>query len=256
MKIAAHITAVEKIVGHTFSDRELLEHALTHPSAVEGRSVSASYERLEFLGDSILGAIIATEVFERFPTMDEGELTRLKILLVSGKTLSEAAQDLGIGEHIILGESERGTGARGMHSALENVYESIVGALYLDGGYEAAHRFVMRTLAARITPTLARRPVSPKSRLQEVTQRDAHCAPEYRLVGEEGPAHSPTFTSVVLVGGRRMGRGSGSSKKEAETEAACDALERLAAEGPLAATDADADASRARMRGMRCISSR
>ncbi|WP_197407448.1 ribonuclease III [Olsenella massiliensis] len=230
-----HVRAVEEIVGHTFGDKQLITAALTHPSAVEGRPVSASYERLEFLGDSVLGALVATDLFERFPGMDEGELTNLKISLVSGKTLSEVADALGIAEHIVFGDSERGTGARGLHSALENVYESIVGALYLDAGYEATHEFVRRTLGPHVSPELAERPVSPKSRLQEVTQRDYHCGPEYKLVSEKGPAHRPTFTSVVLVGGIRTGRGSGASKKAAESAAALDALERLgAAHGSLA----------------------
>ena len=127
---------IESICGHQFRNRDLVLAAITHPSAAERLPVSASYERLEFLGDSILGAIVATDLFERFGDMDEGELTRLKIALVSGKQLSAVAEGLGIGECIIFGESEKGTGARGMHSALENVYESVVGALYLDGGYD------------------------------------------------------------------------------------------------------------------------
>lgn len=221
------IAEVEKICGHHFSDREIIASALTHPSAVEGKPVSASYERLEFLGDSILGAIVATELFERYPGMDEGELTRLKISLVSGEMLSKVADELGIGPLILVGDSERGTGERGMHSALENVYESIVGALYLDAGYEDTHHFVMATLFPHISPQLAERPISPKSRLQEVTQRDLHCAPEYKLVSEEGPAHDPTFTSVVLVDGQRVGRGCGSSKKSSESAAAYDALNRM-----------------------------
>ena len=96
------------------------------------------------------------------------------------------------------------------------MYESVVGALYLDAGYDVTHEFVQRTLGPHMVPELAERPVSPKSRLQEITQRELRCAPEYKLEGEKGPAHSPTFTSVVLVEGRRMGRGTGSSKKEAE----------------------------------------
>ena len=227
MKIHQRVAEIERICGHEFSDKGLITSAITHPSAVEGKPVSASYERLEFLGDSILGAMVATDLFEAFPSMDEGELTRLKISLVSGKTLSEVAGKLGIGDLIVFGESERGTGARGMHSALENVYESVVGALYLDAGFDATHAFVSRTLRPYMSPKLAERPLSPKSRLQEVTQRDMHCAPEYKLEGEEGPKHSPTFTSVVLVEGRRVGRGTGSSKKAAESAAALDALERL-----------------------------
>ena len=228
---AERIEHIERICNHTFANRELITAAITHPSAVEHLPVSASYERLEFLGDSILGAIVATDLFERFRDMDEGKLTRLKISLVSGKTLSVVAEKLGIGECIIFGESEKGTGARGLHAALENVYESVVGALYLDGGYDVTHEFVSRTLGPHMVPELADRPVSPKSRLQEITQREMRCAPEYRLEGEQGPAHSPTFTSVVLVEGRRVGRGMGSSKKEAESVAAADAIARLAEEG-------------------------
>lgn len=228
---AERIEHIERICNHTFANRELITAAITHPSAVEHLPVSASYERLEFLGDSILGAIVATDLFERFRDMDEGKLTRLKISLVSGKTLSQVSEELGIGECIVFGESEKGTGARGLHAALENVYESVVGALYLDGGYDVTHEFVSRTLGPHMVPELADRPVSPKSRLQEITQREMRCAPEYRLEGEQGPAHSPTFTSVVLVEGRRVGRGMGSSKKEAESVAAADAIARLAEEG-------------------------
>ena len=221
------VAEAERVCGHHFENQELIVSALTHPSAAEGMPVSASYERLEFLGDSILGAIVATDLFERFPDMDEGALTQAKISLVSGKMLSSVAQRLGVADLIVMGESEKGTGARGMHSALENVYEAIVGALYLDAGYTATHEFVLRTLGPEVSPELARKPISPKSRLQEVTQRDMRCGPEYKLVAEEGPAHDPTFTSVAMVDGRRIGRGSGPSKKASESAAAIDALVRL-----------------------------
>ena len=221
------VAEAERVCGHHFENQELIVSALTHPSAAEGMPVSASYERLEFLGDSILGAIVATDLFERFPDMDEGALTQAKISLVSGKMLASVAQRLGVADLIIMGESEKGTGARGMHSALENVFEAIVGALYLDAGYTATHEFVLRTLGPEVSPELARKPISPKSRLQEVTQREMRCVPEYKLVSEEGPAHDPTFTSVVMVEGRRIGRGSGPSKKASESAAAIDALVRL-----------------------------
>lgn len=245
MTVAERASAAERILGHTFRDRDLLVSAITHPSAVEGQPVSASYERLEFLGDSILGAIVATSLFARFPDMDEGELTRLKISLVSGETLSLVAGDEGIGECIVFGESELGTGARGLHSALENVYESLVGALYLDAGYEATEKFVRRTLEPHMSRDRALRPISPKSRLQELTQRELHCAPEYKLVSCDGPAHQPTFTSSVLVGGRRLGRGVGSSKKEAESAAAEDAITNLEGEG-VSSRDSEATTSSAR----------
>ena len=221
------VVQAEQVCGHHFSNEDLVISALTHPSAAEGKSHAASYERLEFLGDSVLGAIVARDLFLRFPEMDEGSLTQAKISLVSGKMLSTVAERLGLAPLILMGESEKGTGARGMHSALENVYEAIVGALYLDAGYTATHDFVVRTLGPEVSPELARKPISPKSRLQEVTQREMRCGPEYKLVAEEGPAHDPTFTSVVMVEGRRIGRGSGSSKKSSESAAAVDALVRL-----------------------------
>ena len=221
------VAAAEAICGHEFSDKTLLERALTHPSAVEGARTKLSYERLEFLGDSVLGAIVATDIYERYPAMNEGELSQLKIALVSGNMLSMIAKGLGVGPLIVMGESEKGTNARGMHSALENVYESIVGALYLDAGYEATHEFVQRTLGPHVSTDLAKKPISAKSRLQEVTQRDMRCGPEYKLIAEEGPAHTPTFTSVAMVEGRRIGRGQGHSKKSSESAAAADALVNL-----------------------------
>lgn len=233
MKLRKRIKRIEEILGHHFSEEHLIVSALTHPSAAEGKAVSASYERLEFLGDSILGAMIAADLYDRYPAMDEGQLSMLKIALVSGEMLSDVAGELGIGELILFGESEKGTGARGMRSALENVYEALVGALYEDAGWDVAHDFVVRTLHPRITPELGLRVVPPKSRLQEHVQRDYRVGPTYKLEGETGPAHSPTFTSVVLVEGRRVGRGSGSTKKESQANAAADALMRMGYEqGP------------------------
>lgn len=221
------IAQVEQILDYTFKDKGVAQSAITHPSAVEGQPRSASYERLEFLGDSILGAIVATDLFEKFSHIDEGALTRLKISLVSGKTLSAVANELGIGECIIFGDSEKGTHKRGMYHALENVYEALVGALYLDGGYTVAHAFVSRTLGPHMKPELAEQPENPKSELQEVTQRRFKCAPTYKLTGEQGPAHNPTFTSSVYIGDKKYGEGTGSSKKESESAAASDALLRL-----------------------------
>ena len=231
MKLHKRIARIEEIVGHHFADESLVIAAITHPSAAEGKDVSAHYERLEFLGDSVLGAMIATDLYKRFPKVDEGELSLMKIALVSGDMLSSVCGELGIGELILLGVSEKGTGARGMRSALENVYEALVGALYLDGGYEVAHEFVARTLHPRITPDLSRNVVPAKSRLQEAIQRDYHVQPEYKLVDESGPAHTPTFTSVVLVDGVRVGRGTGGTKKESQAAAAADALERMGYNG-------------------------
>lgn len=227
MPLSEKLARVEQICGYEFSDKKLLRCAITHPSAVEGQPVPASYERLEFLGDSILGSIVAVALFKSYPTFDEGKLTRLKVSLVSGMTLSEVGAELGIDSCIIFGASETGTGARGMHSALENVYEALVGAMYLDGGWDVAEAFVTRTLKPHLAADRAEHPTNPKSYLQECVQGDHGDPPAYKLVDTSGPAHEPTFTAVVLVGGARAGKGTGSSKKEAEAAAALDALERL-----------------------------
>ena len=128
----------QQIIGYKFKEVSFLLSAITHPSAVEGLPRRYSYERLEFLGDSVLGAIVATEAFNAYHDLDEGGLTRIKVALVSGSNLSEVSAQLGFADVIVFGSSEAGTGRRGLHSALENVYEAIVAALFLDGGTETA----------------------------------------------------------------------------------------------------------------------
>ena len=218
--------AAEAIIGHHFEDRQLLLSAITHPSANEGRSVRYSYERLEFLGDSILGAIVASQAFNRYHDLDEGGLTRIKVALVSGSHLSEVAADLGLADVIVFGSSEQGTGKRGLQSALENVYEAIVAALYLDGGIEAAEKFVERTLIGRMSLDLAKEPENPKSALQEKLQEDG-ITPTYRLVETQGPPHDRTFVAQVFAGDQGLAQGVGRTKKEAESRAAKSTLARL-----------------------------
>lgn len=216
----------EEILGHKFEDRSLLLAALTHPSAAEGHSIGDSYERLEFLGDSILGAIVAYCAFHEYPDLDEGGLTRIKVSLVSGSSLSKVASDLGMADVIFFGSSERGTGRRGLHSALENVYESLVAALYLDGGLSAAVDFVKRTLIVNMSADMAKEPENPKSVLQERLQEDG-ITPTYRLVETQGPPHDRTFVTQVFVGVQSIARGVGRTKKESESQAAKSALEVL-----------------------------
>ena len=217
------LLAAQAILGHAFQDISLLERALTHPSYYEDCSLACDYERLEFLGDSVLGLIVVDDTYRRFPDMPEGMMTRIKIATVSGSTLSTAAGELGLGDLILLGESERKTGGRGMASALENVFEATVGALYLDGGIEVARAFVLRVLGPYIAPGAASDAEHPKSRLQELVQARG-AAPEYVIVSTEGPPHDRTFRAVVTVDGETVGEGTGRSKKEAEMNAAADAL--------------------------------
>ena len=210
---------VQKIVEYHFNDQELILSAITHPSAIEGKPVKYSYERLEFLGDAVLGAIVVHQAYEAFPEMDEGGLTRIKVSLVSGSTLSEVAEDLGFKSVIVFGSSEAGTGKRGMHSALENVYEAVVGALFLDGGMEEASKFVHTTLIPRMDVHMADKPENPKSMLQEKFQ--AHgITPTYKLIKMEGPPHDRTFVTQVIASDMPLGKGKGKSKKEAEANAA------------------------------------
>lgn len=228
MNSVERLTALEGALGYTFNNRDLAVSALTHPSAAEGKGVQASYERLEFLGDAVLGDIVAREVFERFPDMDEGRLTDLKIALVEGKMLSARAEELGLKDLILFGESELGTLGRGLRHALEDVFEAIVGALYMDGGYDVAHDFVCRVLDPYMVPEQIERSMNPKTRLQEILQSGrTRTTPTYRLESEDGPAHQRVFTSVALCGDFVVGRGTGSSKKESEGSAAADAIARI-----------------------------
>lgn len=216
----------QEILDWRFENTQYLLSAITHPSATEGRAVKFSYERLEFLGDSILGALVANEAFHRFPELDEGGLTRIKVALVSGASLAEVAEKLGFADIIVFGSSETGTGRRGLHSALENVYEAVVAALYLDGGVDVAGAFVERTLIPKMSLSLAREPENPKSALQEKLQ-EGGITPTYKLVETQGPPHDRTFVAQVYAGDKGLARGVGRTKKEAESQAAKSTLARL-----------------------------
>ncbi len=220
------VARAEKMLGLEFEDKPLLEAALTHPSALEREATLHNYERLEFLGDSILGAIVAAYLFDTFRDLDEGGLTRIKVALVSGDNLSKVAQEQGVADCIIFGDSETGTDRRGLHSALENVYESIVAALFIEGGVDAAQDWIMRTLLTDVDRSLADEPENPKSSLQEYLQARKK-SPEYRISGSDGPPHARTFYAEVLVDGQVLGSGDGRSKKQAEANAAAAALERI-----------------------------
>ncbi|MDR0347022.1 MAG: ribonuclease III [Coriobacteriales bacterium] len=216
----------EEIIGYTFKNKELLLQALTHPSAIEEDPIRGSYERLEFLGDSLLGAFVAFTIFERFPDFNEGALTRIKVSLVSGGMLSRRAEELGFADLIVFGQSEKGTGKRGLVSALENVFEALTAAIALDGGVAAAHEWVMRALGDYISRDMAIEPENPKSVLQEILQMD-RITPTYELLETAGPPHARTFTCSVLSEGEVIGRGVGPSKKDAEAAAAAQALRYL-----------------------------
>ena len=220
------LARAQDILEYRFENPSILLAAITHPSATEGKPVKFSYERLEFLGDSILGAIVANEAFHAYPELDEGGLTRIKVALVSGTNLASVAERLGFADVIVFGSSERGTGRRGLHSALENVYEAVVAALFLDSGIETAQAFVSRTLIPKMSLDMAKEPENPKSALQEKLQEEG-ITPTYKLVETQGPPHDRTFISQVFAGMKALASGMGRTKKEAESQAAKAALDKF-----------------------------
>lgn len=213
------------ILGHEFADPDLLLTALTHPSRVA--AADADYERLEFLGDAVLGMIVGEELYRRFPHLPEGDLTKERARLVSRATCAQVGREIGLAELVLLGPSETADGSRGMRSAIAACYEAVVAALYLDAGLDAARRFVIASLGERLeSPSPGGD--HPKSALQERLQARGQ-SPEYHTVSEEGRPHERRFTVEVSVAGTMLGSGVGESKKEAEMRAADDALARLSA---------------------------
>lgn len=217
--------SIEELVGHGFRDPSLLEEALTHKSFAYERGTLRHNERLEFLGDSVLAAVVAHRLYLDHPGEDEGHLSKLKASLVSRPMLARWAEQCGLAVYLRLGSGEESTGGRERPSILSNALEAVIGALYLDGGYSVAASFVeTRFLAARDAFV----ETDFKSRLQEVVQKRSKVPPEYRLVETSGPDHDMTFKVTVLNGARTLGSGAGKTKKEAEQDAARNALRRLA----------------------------
>ena len=216
-------------LGYTFRDEGLLRLALTHPSvAHESGEPTAHNQRLEFLGDAVLQLILTHALYEKFPAFNEGPLTKARAKLVNRRTLAEHARALGVGAHLILSRGEEASGGRERASALADTFESLLGALFLDGGFEAAREFVLREFSAafgklNVPPTIE----NPKGELQELLQARSPEAPEYHVVSTTGPDHDRVFECTVQHGGVELARGSGKSKKAAESDAALAALKKL-----------------------------
>ena len=223
---AAKSAPLVEALGHSFERPELLAEALTHPSARSRRGARRGYERLEFLGDRVLGLIIADLLWRRFPEEAEGALTRRHTGLVRREALTEVAKKIGLGEHIIVSVGEETAGARANPSVLADVCEAVIAALYLDGGLPAASRFVERWWEPKLAK-LGAPPRDPKTALQEWAQARGKALPAYRTVATEGPAHRRTFTVTVTVPGLEPATASGSSKRTAEAAAAAAALAAL-----------------------------
>ena len=220
---------LEKKLGYEFKDRALLERAMVHSSyANENRQLGLECnERLEFLGDSVLGLAVARHLFLSFPGMPEGRMTRLRAELVCEQSLYSVAQRLGLGKYLMLGRGEEMTGGRERQSILADCVEAVIAAMYLDGGMDIATEFISRMILADLDPGAHAASGDHKTELQELIQRHSGQVLAYELVGESGPDHCKTFTARVTLNGVAIGEGEGRSKKEAEQAAACRALEEL-----------------------------
>lgn len=211
-----------KNIGYKFQNEKLLEEAITHPSANE----DFNYERLEFLGDSVLTFFVTEILMSKFKNESEGDLAKRRAAVINGKSLFEIAENIKIKTHLILSNSEERSGGRDNQKILENAMEAIVGALYLDAGIEETRSFIEKHwlpfIEKDITP-----PVDEKTYLQEWAQANGHSIPEYRISDKKGPDHNPHFTVVVKVGGFPECSGTGPSKKEAEKHAAANIIKHI-----------------------------
>ncbi|MGC3957209.1 MAG: ribonuclease III [Verrucomicrobiota bacterium] len=228
----ADLAALQARLGYTFRQESLLRVALTHPSVAHEKGTAIEHnQRLEFLGDAVLQLALTRELYERFPAFDEGPLTKARAKLVNRRTLAIHGRGLTLGEHLILSRGEESHGGRERSSALADAFESVIGAIFLDGGYEVAREFILREFNPTLSemgapPTLE----NPKGELQELLQAKSPDAPKYHVVSASGPDHDRVFECTVHHGGVELARGSGKSKKAAESEAALNALAKLRAE--------------------------
>ncbi len=230
---ADRLRALDELCRHlgvSFSDLKLLNQALMHRSYVHDVDMERgeSNERMEFLGDAVLGLLVNEHLYARFARRQEGRLTKIKSLVVSETVLSKRAEELGLGTYILLSDNERSSGGGNRASILADAFEAVIGALYLDGGLPEARKFVEKHLLDGMDDILAIDEYrNYKSIMQEHAQRKLGSRPRYRVVSAKGPEHERTFYVEVRLGGRALGRGEGKNKKEAEQMAARHALGKL-----------------------------
>ena len=222
------IKELESALGYRFHNVALLQNALAHSSYANERWHNSllSNERLEFLGDSVLGMLVADYLYRNFPDRPEGELTRMRADMVCEQTLAAAANKIGIGEHLLLGHGEEQGGGRSRNSILADAMESVIAACFLDGGLGAALTVVQKFILVEV-PVTRLHNVDYKTRLQELVQQKKNQTLSYSLVGESGPDHDKQFVVEVRLNGNVVGSGSGSSKKRAEQSAAASAIDKL-----------------------------
>lgn len=217
---------LEKALGHRFKNQQLIEVALTHASMRGGKAQKSDNERLEFIGDRVLGLVMAEALIEQFPDASEGELARRFNRLVRGEACARVARAMGIGTHLILSDSEAGSGGRAKATILADAMEAILGAVFLDAGFDASRAVVRRLWGSQYDQQPTSAGPDAKSALQEWAQGQGLALPEYIEVNRKGPDHAPRFTSEVRISGCAPARGEGASKRSAEQAAARALLER------------------------------
>ena len=221
--------ALENLLGYTFRDGALLRLALTHPSVAHEQGLPVqTNQRLEFLGDAVLQLALTRELYERFPEFGEGPLTKARAKLVNRRSLAERARQLGLGSHLIISRGEELSNGRERPSALADTFEALLGAIFLDGGFDAARQFILNQFLGAVGE-LSVIPIleNPKGELQELLQSFSSEAPRYHVISATGPDHDRLFECTVRHDGIELARGQGKSKKAAESEAALAALKKL-----------------------------
>ena len=216
------ITEFESVIGYEFKDKELLKIALTHSSYANENKMPLNNERLEFLGDSVLGFVTAEYLFSQFKGRPEGELTKLRAAVVCEKSLFRFAEKISLGEHIFMGKGEEHSGGRNRPSIVSDAFEAVIAAMYIDGGIDAVRPYILGFIKDAVKCEASFK--DNKSLLQEEIQKNKGNTLVYEEISESGPDHEKIFTFVVKLNGKVIGQGEGKSKKEAEQAAAGDAL--------------------------------
>lgn len=219
------IAEFESVIGYEFKDKELLKIALTHSSYANENKMPVNNERLEFLGDSVLGFVTAEYLFSQFKGRPEGELTKLRAAVVCEKSLFRFAEKISLGQYIFMGRGEEHSGGRNRPSIVSDAFEAVIAAMYIDGGIDAVRPYILGFIKDAVKREASFK--DNKSLLQEEIQKNKGNTLVYEEIGESGPDHEKVFSFVVKLNGKIIGQGEGKSKKEAEQAAAGDALEKL-----------------------------
>jgi ribonuclease-3 len=223
------LSKLEEEINYKFKDLSLLKEALTHSSyRKKGKKEVKNNQRMEFLGDSVLELIVNEYIYHKFSTFSEGEMTKMKSFVVSKPTLTEWANSIFLGDYIILGKGEDLTGGRKKSSIHADCFEALLGAIYLDGGTRKAKKFILQFLKKELLKVIEKDFIrNYKSLLQEISQKEYKCLPDYKLIREKGPDHKKMFCINVTIKEKMYGTGFGDNKKEAEQNAAKDTLKKL-----------------------------